>query len=457
MRNRAESPVAPTEVLYVDSDADFARLVERSLTRLDPTISVTHVESAAAAFAAVAGGDHTGDHPTTNTDDHSGAGVGDRPTSDDPAVDCVVSAYTLTRTDAVSFLEEFRRLYADLPFVLFTGAGSEAVASDAIAAGVSAYVPVRAGENNFELLAQRIWTVTRGYRAKRRADATESELQRAYRRTAESVVAVDENCRVVFGNDSFRARNGLVGDPIEGQSLWAVVPAFAETAVETLTRRVLADGDSRAGTADLPERTLSVRVFPDEGDVVVYASDVTDRERTAVRHDCLATVADGVGTPALVVDPTERVVFANDSARRRLGVDTRSGGGGPSLTAVVADPDADRVRSALQTVIGDARRDGGLSAVHEAGRAAEATTRVVDRVGVPTTETVADLRVEPTTVDGELHALVVVTGTGGDTDRDAAPSGESPTPAGLAPADWRVSRSELATGDESGSDETPPE
>lgn len=438
MRDRAESPVAPTEVLYVDSDADFAQLVERSLTRLDPTVSVTHVESAAAAFAAVAGGDHTE------------AGTTDRPTTDDPAVDCVVSAYTLTRTDAVSFLEEFRRLYADLPFVLFTGAGSEAVASDAIAAGVSAYVPVRAGENNFELLAQRIWTVTQGYRAKRRAAATESELRRAYQRTAESVIAVDENCRVVFGNDSFRTRNGLVGEPIEGRSLWDVVPTFAETAVETLTRQVLADGESRAGTAQLPERTLSVRVFPDEGDAVVYASDVTDRERTAVRHDCLATIADGVGTPALVVDSTGQVVFANDPARRRLGVDARSGAGGPSLTAVVADPDADRVRSALQTVIGHARRDGGLPAVRETERAGEETTRVVDRVGVPTTETVADLRVEPTTVDGELHALVVVAGTGGET--DVAPPTENPAPVGLAPTNWRVSRSELATEPES--DET---
>lgn len=433
MRDRAESPVAPTDVLYVDSDADFAQLVERSLTRLDPTVSVTHVESAAAAFAAVAGDDHV-----TDTDG--------RPRTDDPAVDCVVSAYTLRQTDAVGFLEEFRRTYANLPFVLFTGAGSEAVASDAIAAGVSAYVPVRAGENNFELLAQRIWTVTQGYRAKRRAEATAAELRRVYQRTAESIVAVDPNCRVVFGNDSFRTRNGLVGESVEGRSLWDVVPAFAGTAVETLTRRVLTDGDSRAGTAQLPDRTLSVRVFPDEDDVVVYASDVTDRERTAVRHDCLATVADGVGTPALVADPSGQVVFANDPARRRLGVDTRPDGGGPSLAAVVADPDTDRVRSALQTVIGRARRDGGLPAVRATDRTNEETTRVVDRVGVPSAETVADLRVEPTTVDGELHALVVVTRT--DTETTAASTVEESS-AGQRPANWWLADSESTAGGES--------
>ncbi|MFB6177414.1 MAG: response regulator, partial [Halobaculum sp.] len=191
MRERATSPVAPTDVLYVDSDSDFAALVERSLTRLDPTVSVDHVTSADAAFEAISDG-----------------------------VDCVVSAYTLRETDAVSFLREFRKEYPDLPFVLFTGAGSETVAADAIAAGVSAYVPVRAGENNFELLAQRIWTVTQGYRATQRAESASAELRKAYQRTEEAVVAVDPEWRIIFSNDNFSDRVGVDRERLGGHSLW---------------------------------------------------------------------------------------------------------------------------------------------------------------------------------------------------------------------------------------------
>ncbi|MEZ3143471.1 PAS domain-containing protein [Halobaculum sp. MBLA0143] len=402
MRDRAESPVAPTEVLYVDSDEDFAQLVERSLTRLDPTVSVTHVDSAAAAFAAIAGED-----PSATTLD------GAHPTTPEPTVDCVVSAYTLRETDAVSFLESFRRSYPDLPFVLFTGAGSESVASDAIAAGVSAYVPVRAGENNFELLAQRIWTVTQGYRAKRRAEATAAELRRAYHRTGESVVAVDDDSTVLFGNETFLSEFDVDGDEVAGASLWQAVPAFAGTAVESATRRVVDSREPETVEVETDDRVLSVRVFPDDdGGAIVYADDVTTRERTAVRHDCQAAVADGVGTPALVVDETSTVLFANDPARRRLGVSPRPrAGDGPAVATLVAEPDTGRVDSAVQTVLGRARRDGGVTTADGSGAVSESvgeTTRVVEAVGFPSAETVADVRVEPVTVADEPHALVAV-------------------------------------------------
>lgn len=50
---------------------------------------------------------------------------------------CVVSDYQMPGTDGIGFLRRFRERYPELPFVLFTGEGSEAVASDALAAGVT--------------------------------------------------------------------------------------------------------------------------------------------------------------------------------------------------------------------------------------------------------------------------------------------------------------------------------
>lgn len=390
MRERAESPVAPTSVLYVDSDADFAQLVDRSLTRLDPTVSVRHVESADAAFDA----------------------IGD---SDDPAFDCVVSAYTLARRDAVSFLESFRVEFPDLPFVLFTGAGSESVAADAIAAGVSAYVPVRAGENNFELLAQRIWSVTQGYRAKRRAEATAAELRRAYQRTAEAVVAIDPDDRVVFANDRFGDYYDVDRDRIAGEHLWRVVPSLAGTDVESACRRVGETRGPETVRTEAPDGVPSrVRVFPDEDGGVICYVDRPGDEVTLERRDCLAAVVDGVGTPALIADGDCEVVFANEAATRRLGVTADPGDdSGPGVGAVVAEPDADRVASAVQTVVGRARGDGGVRGHDGPSRPTDGGTtgsRVVETVGLPGTDTTADLRVEPVTVVTDPHALVVVAG-----------------------------------------------
>ncbi|MCW8172975.1 hypothetical protein D8S78_15915 [Natrialba swarupiae] len=52
-------------------------------------------------------------------------------------------------------LEYVRDTHPDLPFILFTAAGSETVASEAIASGVSEYVQ-KGGDEQFDLLAARI-------------------------------------------------------------------------------------------------------------------------------------------------------------------------------------------------------------------------------------------------------------------------------------------------------------
>ncbi|NEU57218.1 bacterio-opsin activator domain-containing protein [Halorussus sp. MSC15.2] len=59
----------------------------------------------------------------------------------DERVDCVVSEYDLPDDDGLGLLESVRNHYPDLPFVLFTGSGSEAVASEAIGMGATDYLP----------------------------------------------------------------------------------------------------------------------------------------------------------------------------------------------------------------------------------------------------------------------------------------------------------------------------
>ncbi len=56
-------------------------------------------------------------------------------------IDLVVCEYSLPDGDGLEFLRSVRSRYERLPFVLFTGHGSERVASEAIDAGVSAYIP----------------------------------------------------------------------------------------------------------------------------------------------------------------------------------------------------------------------------------------------------------------------------------------------------------------------------
>ena len=75
---------------------------------------------------------------------------------DESAFDCVVAGYDLPERTGVEFLDAVRKRAPDLPFVLFTSAGSEAAASDAISAGVTEYLRVDGSVEPYARLAHSV-------------------------------------------------------------------------------------------------------------------------------------------------------------------------------------------------------------------------------------------------------------------------------------------------------------
>jgi len=118
----------PIRVLHVDDEPEFAELVATFLEREHDRIEVRGVTDAEAGLDALA--------------DHD--------------VDCVVSDHDMPGKDGIEFLRTVREEYPDLPFLLFTGKGSEEVASDAISAGVTDYIQKGGGTDQYALLANRI-------------------------------------------------------------------------------------------------------------------------------------------------------------------------------------------------------------------------------------------------------------------------------------------------------------
>jgi PAS domain S-box-containing protein len=88
--------------------------------------------------------------------------------------DCIVSDYDMPGQNGIEFLENLREEYPDLPFILYTGKGSEEIASEAISAGVTDYLQKQNSTEQYELLANRIQNVVSARRdakeAKRRKD-----------------------------------------------------------------------------------------------------------------------------------------------------------------------------------------------------------------------------------------------------------------------------------------------
>ncbi len=135
-------PVADNEdgtsvqVLHVDDDPGFGELAKTCLERIDKNITVTTETNVVQALDYL----------------------------NDGEIDCIISDYDMPNTNGTEFLEIVREQYPDIPFILFTGKGSEEVASEAIAAGVTDYMQKSGGIDQYEVLANRVQNAVDRYR-----------------------------------------------------------------------------------------------------------------------------------------------------------------------------------------------------------------------------------------------------------------------------------------------------
>jgi PAS domain S-box-containing protein len=175
-------PGEDVRVIHVDDDAAFADLTARQLERADGTLTV------------VAESD-----PTRVLDRLA-----------DESFDAVVSDHEMPGLTGLELLREVRASHGDLPFVLFTASGSEAVASEAIAAGVTDYIQKGREAEQYAVLANRIRNAVDGARERARADDLE-RVNRLIRRLNRRIARLDSAggiertiCETIAGAEPYR-------------------------------------------------------------------------------------------------------------------------------------------------------------------------------------------------------------------------------------------------------------
>jgi PAS domain S-box-containing protein len=174
-------------VLHVDDDPDFGALVSTALEREDDAFEVTTAGSADEGLVRLEEG----------------------------TFECVVSDYQMPGIDGLAFLRTVRESYPELPFILFTGKGSEEIASEAIAAGVTDYLQ-KGGPERYTVLANRLENAVDRFRARRELDRTHEWCRTLIEHSTDITTVVDEECTITYQSPSIERRLGYGQEELLG-------------------------------------------------------------------------------------------------------------------------------------------------------------------------------------------------------------------------------------------------
>lgn len=192
-------------LLHVEDDAAFGELVATFLEREDKRLDVNSVTDPEEALTALDGTDF----------------------------DCIVSDYDMPGRNGIELLEEVRDTNPDVPFILFTGKGSEEIASEAISAGVSDYLQKEAGTSQFTVLANRISNVVSQYQIEQEIEQTQTYFSTILEHSSDYMLVVDETGKVEYVSPSVERIMGYEQANLEGRDAFRFIhPDDIETARE---------------------------------------------------------------------------------------------------------------------------------------------------------------------------------------------------------------------------------
>ncbi len=204
----------------------------------------------------------------------------------DGSVDCVVSEYDLPESDGLALLEHVRHDHPNLPFVIFTGSGSEEVASEAVGMGVTDYLPKDAGG---ERLRERVGRAVAAISVEIESGLSGDRLRELTNAFPDVAFIIDENGRYLEvmsgpGTEDLRTveQEKLVGRQLhdafpgpQADRFLDLIRTTLETGgVETIEYRV----ETAGGVRWYEGRTAPLGDTIDGREAVVWvARDVTDR------------------------------------------------------------------------------------------------------------------------------------------------------------------------------------
>ena len=325
-------------VLHVDDEPEFADLTATFLEREDDRFEVETATSASEALADFA----------------------------ISTFDCIVSDHDMPSMNGIEFLEAVREEHPDLPFILYTGKGSEEVASDAITAGVTDYLQKGSGTDHYTLLANRIENVVESRRSQQKLAERDRDLRR-YKHMInsmyESACLYDEHGRFEIVNEYLANWYNTTREALEGEesNLIRIIQEEAETGdpYQALLngRRDQLSGELEAEFPNHGYAVLEYRLTPLTIDGTVEGVVGVTRDITAQKQHqreleqtnaLLSTLFDALPQGVLVEDESRNVLAVNQQLFRLFEL--------PGSPEGVAGADCERLAEDLSDIFADSEQ-----------------------------------------------------------------------------------------------------
>ncbi|MFA9517403.1 PAS domain S-box protein [Halopenitus sp. H-Gu1] len=160
----------PIHVLHVDDEADFGEMVATYLQREDEQIEVYTATSPEEGLEILV----------------------------DRDIDCIVSDYDMPGYNGIEFLDLVQEEHPTIPFILYTGKGSEEIASEAISAGVTDYLQKEPGTEQYTILANRIINAVNQARSDQEVERIREYFRTILDQASDYVMIVGEDGQVDY-------------------------------------------------------------------------------------------------------------------------------------------------------------------------------------------------------------------------------------------------------------------
>ena len=291
MRTEADSQTV--DILHVDDDRSFRELTSEALQRERDEFAITSVDSASEALERLA----------------------------DEDVDCIVSDYDMPGMDGIQFLEAVRDTYSSVPFVLFTGKGSETVASDAFSAGATDYVQKSGGISVYTVLAKTIENAVE----KRQARRKHKRHLKAIENAEDGIAILNENSEFIFANDRYVEMHGYDRSELIGEPWDTVHPetdrlALRETVLPAAREQGHWHGQTtglRADGGTFPRETSITTT--ETGELICVTQNLSERHRREQELTRYQNIVDAIADPVYTLDNEGRFIFVNEAMVEKLG------------------------------------------------------------------------------------------------------------------------------------------